>query len=155
MSEKLLNKAKNNAYALLRLRPRSEFEIRQRLKLKGYDESLIENVTSDLRRLGDIDDEKFAKFWIESRMHLNPMGDVILKHELKLKGVSDSIIETTLSQKAKNYDEYEVAFSMAKERFERFRKLDKHKAMKRVYDFLMRRGFKYETIQRIIDELTR
>lgn len=155
MSEKLLNKAKNNAYALLRLRPRSEFEIRQRLKLKGYDDSLIESVAGDLRRLGDIDDEKFAKFWIESRMHLNPMGDVILKHELKLKGVSDSIIEAALSQKAKNYDEYEVAFSMAKERFERFRKLDRHKAMKRVYDFLMRRGFRYDTIQRIIDELAR
>lgn len=153
MSEKLLNKAKNNAYALLRLRPRSEFEIRQRLKLKGYSDSLIESVAGDLRRLGDIDDEKFARFWIDSRMHLNPVGDVILKHELKLKGVSDSIIEATLSQKAKNYDEYEVAFSMAKERFERFRKLDRHKAMKRVYDFLMRRGFRYDTIQRIINEL--
>lgn len=155
MSEKLLNKAKNNAYALLRLRPRSEFEIRQRLKLKGYDDLLIESVANDLRRLGDIDDEKFTRFWVDSRMHLNPVGDVILKHELKLKGVSDSIVEAALSQKAKNYDEYEVAFSMAKERFDRFRKLDRHKAMKRVYDFLLRRGFKYDTIRRIIDGLAR
>lgn len=86
-------------------------------------------------------------------MHLNPVGDVVLRHELKQKGVSDSIIEATLEAKAKSYDEYEVAFNMARERFERFKKLDRSKAAKRLYDFLVRRGFKYENVRRIIEEL--
>jgi len=152
--DKKKNRARNNAYALLRLRPRSESEIRRRLKEKGYDGTIINEVIADLKHAGDIDDEKFAKFWIESRMHMNPVGDVVLKHELKEKGISDSIIEATLDLKAKNYDEYEVAFSMARERFERFKKLDRSKAAKRLYDFLMRKGFKYENIRRIIEKLT-
>ena len=151
--DKIKNKARNNAYSLLRSRPRSEFEIRNRLKLKGYDIDIIDGVVEDLRRLGDIDDEKFARLWVESRMHCNPMGDVVLKQELKEKGVDISIIEATLAQKAKNYDEYEVAFNMASERFKQLKKLDQKKAMKRLYDFLLRRGFKYDTVNKIIGKL--
>jgi len=146
-------RARNNAYSLLRMRPRSEYEIRNRLKLKGYDESIVEEIVALLKKTGDIDDLKFAKLWVESRMHLNPAGDIVLRQELKEKGVADSIIEATLEEKAKSYDEYEVAFSMARERFERLKKLDRRKAMKRLYDFLSRRGFKYDTVSRIIDEL--
>ena len=155
MNDKVKARAKNNAYALLRQRPRSVYEVRNRLKLKGYDDDLIEDIVASLKRSGDLDDEKFAKTWVESRMHMNPAGDVVLKHELKGKGVSDSIIEAALNEKAGKYDEYELAFSMAKERFERFKKLDKQKAMKRVYDFLLRRGFKYDNIRKVVDNLVR
>jgi len=148
-------RAKNNAWSLLRVRPRSEYELRSRLKLKGYDDSLVSEVIEDLRRLGNVDDEKFARFWVSSRMHLNPVGDVVLRHELKDKGVADSIIETALEEKAKNYNEYEVAFNMATERFERLKKLDRPKAAKRLYDFLLRRGFKYDTVCKIIEELVK
>jgi regulatory protein len=151
--DKVKSRAKNNAYALLRQRPRSEAEIRTRLKLKGYAVDIIDGVVENLRHTGNIDDAKFARLWVESRMHSNPMGDVVLRHELKTKGVADSIIEAALEEKAANYDEYEVAFSMARERFERLKKLDRRKALKRLYDFLMRRGFKYDTVQRIAEKL--
>ena len=151
--EKIVSRARNNAYALLRQRPRSEHEIRERLKLKGYSEAVVEEIVELLKKAGDIDDTRFATLWVESRMHMNPAGDVVLKHELRSRGVSDAIIEATLTEKAEKYDEYEVAFSMAKDRFERFKKLDRQKAMKRVYDFMLRRGFKYDTVRRIIDTL--
>lgn len=151
--DKVTARARNNAYALLRQRPRSEYEIRNRLKFKGYGEAVIEEVVANLKKINEIDDTKFAHIWVESRMQMNPMGDVVLRHELKEKGVSDSIIEATLAEKAEKYDEYEVAFSMAKERFERFKKLDRRKATKRVYDFLLRRGFAYDTIRKIVENL--
>ncbi|MDP2929970.1 MAG: regulatory protein RecX [Candidatus Omnitrophota bacterium] len=153
--EKQRSSAKNNAYALLRQRPRSVYEIRNRLKLKGYGDDLIEDIIANLKRSGELDDEKFARFWVESRMHMNPSGDVLLRYELKTKGISDGVIEATLSEKAGKYDEYELAFSMAKERFERLKKLDRQKAMKRVYDFLLRRGFAYDTVRKIIEKITK
>jgi regulatory protein len=152
--DKIRARAKNNAYALLRQRPRSEFEIRSRLKLKGYGREVIDLVAEDLRRLGEIDDTRFVKLWIENRMHLNPVGDIVLRHELKVKGVAEPLIESALVKKSEEYDEYEVAFNMAREQFERFKKLDRKKAMKRAYDFLLRRGFKYETVRRIIENIT-
>jgi len=152
-SDKIKARANNNAYALLRARPRSEVELRQRLKMKGYKKPVIDTVVEDLRRLGYVDDAKFAKLWVESRMHLNPVGDVILRQELKVKGVADSLIEDALAAKAEAYNESEIAKSMAIERFERFKKMDRRKALKRVYDFLLRRGFSYETVRSVVEEL--
>jgi len=151
--EKILARARNNAYALLRQRPRSVYEIRSRLKLKGYADNLIEDVVASLERAGELNDERFARFWVESRMHMNPAGDVVLKHELIRNGINDSIIETVLTEKSENYDEYEIALSMAKDRFERLKKLDRRKATKRIYDLLLRRGFNYENIRRVVENL--
>ena len=146
-------RAKNNAYCLLRTRPRSESEIRKRLKLKTYTDAVIDDVVLSLKRTGDINDEKFARFWVESRMQMNPAGDVVLKHELKDKGISESIIDSAIEEKKKAYNEYDIAFSMAGDRFERLKKLDRRKALKRVYDFLLRRGFSYDVVRQIIDKL--
>lgn len=147
-------RARNNAYALLRQRPRSVYEIRNRLKLKGYADSVIGDIVAGLERTGELDDDRFARIWVESRMHMNPAGDVVLRHELKRNGVSDSIIDAVLAEKSEKYDEYELAFSMAKDRFERLKKLDRRKATKRIYDFLLRRGFKYDNIRRVLESLT-
>jgi len=129
--------------------------MRDRLRLKGYPDAVIDEVVSDLKRTGNLDDHKFARFWVQSRMHMNHVGDVVLRHELKHKGVDMGVIDAALDEKAKNYDEYEMAFTMARERFERFKKLDRRKAMKRVYDFLLRRGFAYETVRRVIETVTK
>ena len=151
--DKKLEKAKNNAYSLLRSRPRSEFELRQRLKIKGYCHEIVETIVCDLKRVGEIDDSKFARLWVESRMHQNPMGDIVLRRELQEKGIGDSIIEATLADKARHYDEFKVASSIAEERFKQLAKVDKKKAMKRLYDFLMRRGFAFDTVQKVIGEI--
>ena len=153
MDDKVKARARNNAYALLRQRPRSVYEIRNRLKLKGYADPLIEDVVASLERTGDLNDERFARFWIESRMRMNPAGEVVLKYELKRNGISDNIIEAVLNEKAEKYDEYEIALSMAKDRFERLKKLDRRKATKRIYDFLLRRGFTDDNIRRVVENL--
>jgi regulatory protein len=152
--DKVRARATNNAYALLRQRPRSEFEIRSRLKLKGYGDEIVDAVIDSLRRMNEIDDVRFARLWVDSRMHNNPVGDVILRHELKIKGIAGQIIEATLAKKAQDYDESELAISMARDRFERFKKMEPRKALKRVYDFLIRRGFKYDTVRKVVEDLT-
>jgi len=125
--------------------------MRGRLKLKRYDEATVDAVIESLKKASEIDDVKFADFWVESRMHVNPAGDLILRRELKEKGVPGPIIEAALQKKAQNYDEYAVAFNMAGERFKRFVKLDRRKALKRLYDYLLRRGFDYDIVKRVID----
>lgn len=125
--------------------------MRSRLKLKGHGEEAVEAVVEGLRKIGEIDDVKFAHLWVESRMHMNPIGDMALRRELKEKGVPESIIEATLQEKALNYDEYNVAFTIARERFKQFAKIDKRKALKRLYDYLSRKGFGYDIVNRVLD----
>lgn len=146
-----LQKAKNNAYSLLRSRPRSEAEMRSRLKLKGYGQEIVDTVVESLRKVGEIDDEKFARLWVDSKMQTNPVGDIALRRDLKGKGVAESIIEMVLGEKAQNYDDYSVALNMARERFKQLAKIDKRKALKRLYDYLSRRGFSYDIVNRVLD----
>src|SRR4030066_2073673 len=61
-------KLKEKAYRYLAIRPRSEKELRQKLRLKGAGAKLIEDVVGDLKDKGLIDDQKFAASWAESRM---------------------------------------------------------------------------------------
>lgn len=152
-ADKKRQKARNNAYCLLRSRPRSERELRGRLKMKGYDEGTVDGVIADLKKSGEIDDAKFARLWVESRINFNPMGEIVLRQELKAKGVSDAIIDAVMEECLKGYDEYGTASRMAAEQFRRFAKLDKRKAMKRLYDFLTRRGFKFEIVEKVIGEI--
>lgn len=151
--DKKLRSATNNAYCLLRSRPRSESEMRGRLKLKRYDESTIEAVIQSLKKVDQIDDVNFANFWVESRMHVNPVGDIILRRELKNKGVPEAIIEGALRDKAQNYDEYRVALDVAERRLKRISGPDRPKAAKKLYDLLLRRGFEYEIVKRVIGEI--
>lgn len=149
----MLARAKNNAYALLRLRPRSEAELIARLKTKGHDSGVVGAIVEELKKKGLVDDAKFAQFWINSRMHLKPVGDYILKRELKTKGVSSATVEAALRSRGAEYDEYGAAKNIAMERFKRLGRIDRRKAAKRVYDFLLRRGFKYDCVRRVIEEL--
>lgn len=127
--------------------------MRARLKLKRYDADTIDAVIGELKRLGYIDDAKFAQFWIESRMHANPAGDTVLRYELKAKGVGDAVIDAALQRRAEEFDDFAIASRIAGEKFARFAKLDRRKALKRLHDFLYRRGFAYDVIQRVIDDL--
>lgn len=86
-------------------------------------------------------------------MRTNPKGDIVLRQELKEKGVAANLIDEALKQKADTCDEYSIALAMAREQFDRLKKLDRRKAAKRVWDFLARRGFGYEIVKKTIDEL--
>ncbi len=148
-----LRAATNNAYCLLRSRPRSEAELRGRLKLKRYDEATIDSVVESLKKIGEIDDRKFAGFWVESRMHANPLGKSAIKRELKFKGVAEPLIQEALDKVSESYDEYEVALNMARRRFNSLAKLDRKKASKRLHDYLLRREFDYDIVKRVIGTL--
>ena len=152
-NDKQFARAKNSAFRLLRARPRSERELSERLSQKGYDEGLIASVVEDLKKRLLLDDRKFARFWVDSRMHMNPVGDVVLRHELKEKGVRDEFVEEALAQRESGRDELATARAMAVERFARLKKVDRRKATKRLYDFLMRRGFKYDVVRAVIEEV--
>ena len=147
-----LEKAKNYAFLLLKFRLRSENEIRQRLKKKKFDTQIIENVVSFLKDKGFINDNYFAKTWVESRIK-KPLGLRRLKEELKIKGIDKEIIEERINEIKKNYPEEEIIASIARERLKRIKDIDPQKAKKRIYAYLLRRGFSPDIILDVVGQL--
>ncbi|MDP2755007.1 MAG: regulatory protein RecX, partial [Nitrospirota bacterium] len=99
-----LEKARGYAFLLLKFRLRSEKEITQRLKGKKFDEQVIKETIEFLKERKFIDDQAFAKAWIESRIR-KPLGLRRLRQELSLKGIDMKIIDAELEEVKKDYIE--------------------------------------------------
>jgi len=85
------------AATFLAVRPRSVDETRRRLRDHGYRPGLVESVVDRLIELGYLDDEAFARAWVESRDRSRPRGEGALRRELLLKGVVRDVIDDVLA----------------------------------------------------------
>lgn len=144
-NQETLQKARDYAFLLLKFRLRSEREIYARLKKKKFDEEIIKQTVSFLKNKGFIDDSVFAKAWIESRLK-KPLGLRRIRQELNLKGVDKEIIDSQISEVKKDYPEEELVKKIAQERLKKLKGIEPRSAKRRVYTYLLRRGFSPETI---------
>ncbi len=148
----MLQKAKNYAFLLLKFRLRSEREIRQRLEKKKFNPEIIEEALVFLKEKKFIDDNYFAKAWIESRIK-KPLGIRRLKTELRIKGIDKAIIDTKINETKKSYFEEDVVREIAADRLNKLKDIDPQKAKRRVYAYLLRRGFSPEVVIDVISQL--
>src|SRR5215208_3659752 len=74
------------AAGFLSYRPRSEREVRDRLKKREFPEPTIERVIERLKSLKLLDDDAFARYWVEQRQSHRPRGGRLLSLELRRKG---------------------------------------------------------------------
>ncbi|MDD5518562.1 MAG: regulatory protein RecX, partial [Candidatus Omnitrophica bacterium] len=145
------DKARDYAFLLLKFRLRSEDELVQRLKLKKIPAETIKEVISFLKEKKFIDDNVFAKAWINSRLK-RPLGLRRIKQELRQKGVDKEIIEEQTA-KVEDYTEGKIVLDLAKGRLNRLKGIDQVSAKRRVYAFLLRRGFSPEVVIDTLNQL--
>jgi len=138
INESEFGKLFNAALNFLSYRPRSEWEIRQKLKFKTQNAKLIDEVIDKLKKIGQVDDKTFAKWYADQRQTFRPKGKRAIEMELRRKGVKEKI-ESDLSE-----------LQLAKKALAKFRG-PKDKA--RVSRFLASRGFDWDTIHDILGEV--
>lgn len=143
-------KAIDVAVNLLSYRPRSKNEIRQKLRKKDYEEIVIETAIERMVTRGYLDDQAFARFWIESRNRSKPRGKRALSYELRNKGVSDAIIRELLEELV---DESSGAYEAAQKRIRRMRGKTQYEFKRKVGAFLQRRGFNYEAVNQALETI--
>ena len=138
--------AHQRAMRLLARRPRSEAEVRQRLQKAGVAEAVIAVVLERLRNAKLLDDEAFAKFWVENRTTFRPRSKRALQVELKRKGIATPALEEALV----DTNDAEAAYALALKRAQRLAALPALDFRRKLSDFLARRGFNYETVEPIV-----
>jgi regulatory protein len=144
-------KAKEYAFFLLKFRQRSRHEIFERLKKKQFSETVIQETISFLKDRKFIDDSAFTRQWIESRIN-KPMGFRRLREELIRKGIDKEIIESQLEEIKKDYDEEGIVAGIISNKLTSLQGLDPQKAKRRLYAYLLRRGFSPDIV---IEEINR
>jgi regulatory protein len=111
-------------------------EIRDR---PGIPATITQRVFDRLVEKKYIDDEKFARFWVENRNMRKGSSQRKLQAELRAKGVDGAIIEQVLSLSERS-DKDEITKIIAKKRA---RYPDDQKLMQ----YLARQGFSYDDIK--------
>jgi regulatory protein len=87
------------AARFLEARSRSVSEVRRRLGGAGYRSDLVEGAIARMTELGMLDDEVFARTWVESRDRARPRGERAIREELRLKGIERDTIDIVLGER--------------------------------------------------------
>ncbi|MBA3337319.1 MAG: regulatory protein RecX [Chloroflexia bacterium] len=138
------SKATDAAIRLLAVRPRSERELRDRLRRKEYTPDAIAAALEKVRGWGYLDDIEFARFWVAQREAHRPRGQRLLRYELAQKGVDGDVIIATIAEA--EIDETAAALALARARLHTYRGLDPVVVRRRLGAFLARRGYGYDVI---------
>ncbi len=148
-----IEKAKSYAFKLLSYRIRSCKEMSDKLKSRGFSQDTIDEVIHDLKRIDYLDDYKFAKEFIESRLIHNPKGKKLLHYELLKKGLEESIIDELLHEQMPQRKEEDIAKTLAEKIWQRKKNIEINKRKAQVYNYLIRRGFNNSCAMKILAEL--
>lgn len=142
-------KAYQQALKFLTYRERSEAEIRQNLKKRDIYDEVTNEILERLRSNGLVDDERFAQTWVENRIEFRPRSRRLLALELRKKGIEEETIQQAIEQA----DDDKSAYQAALKRSHRLKNLEWPVFRQKMYGFLARRGFNYETTAPIITRI--
>jgi len=136
------------ALRFLEARQRSTVEVRTRLNRAGYRPDLVEGAIVRLTELGMLDDEAFARAWLESRDRALPRGERALRVELSRKGIDRAVTDDALTDRETERPDADLrAATRLLERHARQleRIGDPRARRQRAYALLARNGFDSET----------
>ena len=146
-------RARDYALSLISYRMRSERELKQRLRHKGYAFSTVGEVIVFLKRIGIVDDRKFAEDWVNSTLEHRPMGRFRVRFELRKRGVNDNIIDELCDKVFTEGKEEELILKASEKKLKSLRDYPPELRVKRLISFLKGRGFEYESIHRVTKEI--
>ena len=84
------------ALKVIEYRDRTEKELREKLKEKGFGENLIDDELEFLKSYGFINDARYAERFTADAINLKKWGKSRIKSELIRKGVDRELIDNTI-----------------------------------------------------------
>ncbi len=138
-----MKKAFGLALGYLSRRPRSIMEMNDYLSKKDFDPLVVDRIVQRLRDENYLNDETFAKNYLENRKRNKPKSLFAFRYELENKGIHPAIIDEALV----GYEDLELAFLAVTPKIRLWHHLDGESLKKKVFGYLRYRGFSFSVIQ--------
>ncbi|WP_314586232.1 RecX family transcriptional regulator [Paenibacillus terrigena] len=132
-------------------KPRTSHEIQQQLTQKGFEAELIERIILRLMDERLIDDNLYAKQWMDQRVRNHKKGRLMIKHELRQKGIDKSDIAQAMEE-LNTEDEQESAYRVGLRKWQNT-KGERYERKRKVVAFLMRRGFPSHVVRNAVQRI--
>lgn len=142
--------AYQRALKFLDYRDRSTREVQENLKSHGVSEEVAAGVLERLGRNGLLDDQRFARLWVENRSEFRPRSRWALRRELRQKGIAEEAIEEAL---AEIQPDEELACQAARKQLRKLQGLEWPDFRQKMGAFLARRGFSYDVVAAAVKQV--
>lgn len=147
-------KARQYVFRLLSCRERSRKEVAEKLKGKKFAPTIIEKTLKYFERIDLLNDERFARLWVCSRLNFNPRSSWLIGQELGQKGVEKELIDRVIEEEILPGREKSMALDLARKRWRYYKKDEPFSARRKIISYLARRGFSLDLIKQVIEEIT-
>ncbi|OOM09287.1 recombination regulator RecX [Clostridium saccharobutylicum] len=145
-------RCKESALRIIERNYKTEKEVRDKLKLKGYEDDDIDSSIEFLKNYNFLNDYNYTKAFIKDK--INIQGSQKIKYNLIKKGISKEIVQEQLSSINKD-DEKITALNLAKKKLNIIKKSenDEYKISGKLYRFLISKGYGYDIVKEVVKEV--
>lgn len=135
-------------------RNRTVAQVRRHLRKAAFEPEDVEVAIADLMRLKLLDDEQYARQWVEARLReKRPAGRRKFALDLRRKGVDPGRIDIVMDEYRERLESGEVVVDLLRRQQWRYRGLDQVTARRRMLGYLSRRGYDRETADSAVQQV--
>jgi regulatory protein len=142
---------KKVAYSYLAYRQRSKRELAGKLKQKKISADIIEKIIALLEEQKYLNDNTFAKNYLDDKLNSKPIGKRLAILKLSEKGIDKEIIEGAVNESYADDKEAELA-EKALKKYERIVKYkDAADKKNKCFRHLISKGFDFDTVKKVMN----
>ncbi len=152
-----LYSARTAALRYLSHRPRTEREIRDKLREKEFSDADISRTLAELRQAGLVDDREFARMYVRDALAVRPIGKLLVRRKLLLLGVAKELVDDIVGEFFGPDSEKAAALAAGRKFLSTHRsrreERDPRGLRVRLSAYLARRGYGWDVIQPVMKDL--
>lgn len=137
---------------LLGRRDHARNELKDKARKKGFPSPAIEKVLDELTEKKYINNASFASKFTHDKFEFNKWGPNKIRAELFKKGISEQEINRAIEQISKS-KQIEILEDLIQKNQRKFQRADPSKRKKKIFDFLLRKGYDSNTILKQMSKL--
>lgn len=145
--EEAYRKGLKKGFDLLYRSSKTKKQLKRKLIEKEFSEDVAERVVEKMSDEGFLNDLHYSEQFIETRAVR--YGAYRMRQELRLKGVSDDIIDEALGNVEQD-SEYDRAMVIAQKRVGQYRSDPNEKIYSKLVAYLSRKGFSYDVVKKAV-----
>ncbi len=140
-------KARDAGFKILGFKSRTEKELYDKLIEKEYSHEVATKIVEEMKKYKYVDDETYAQNFLKENIEYKGVGVNKIKFLLSQKGVSRQIIDGLFEEDNFEEEQLEKVIALIEQKTRRIDiKNITDKEKKKIYDFLLRRGYSYGII---------
>ncbi|MCH7231830.1 recombination regulator RecX [Glycomyces sp. L485] len=132
--------ARQYCLRLLSGRPRTKAELGDAMRRKGFEEEVVAEILDRYAEVGMIDDEVFARAWVDSRHRVRGLSKRALAGELRRKGVDAEFVDAAV-EAVSDEDERAAALELARRRYRNLAGQEPDAVLRKLVGMLARKGY--------------